>query len=1009
MSLQVTNALVAIKSVELARLNKKLKENLYGEIKILRRLRHPHIVALHDCIESGTHINLIMEYCELGDLSFFIRKRDKLITNPATHELARKYPMAPNSGLNEVVIRHFLKQLSSALRFLREANLIHRDVKPQNLLILPSPHFRDTNKLTKQILSASHDSLTPAAGLPSLPMLKLADFGFARVLPSTSLAETLCGSPLYMAPEILRYEKYDAKADLWSVGTVLYEMATGKPPFRAGNHVELLRKIEASEDLIRFPRECVVTSDMKGLIRALLKRNPVERISFEDLFRHPIITGPIPGVVEDDIPKPERPVLAETRGLGGIDEGSLVSRRPSLRRYAAEQDQAREPAVPPSPKPRRSSPLATPIEPKPNPLEQVSSPRLSYSPRQEAEEGLGIRRPVVQPSTSAPVRPISYVDRSRRYSNASMKAPAREAPPPPQELTSRARPKSAVSRPLTDEEKAAQDVAFERDYIFIDKTAVEVNALADQISLYPQQAVSPKSGQIVRRATQQGNPTSTTGAVPGHSSRNSQGRNDHYRKTSYDKTLSSSPGSTTSVISKAIQDASLRLFGFKYSPQMLGKGQSPPQIYSPFPAYPTPSVPAGLIMDGKQSAPVDEDSRVAQCIEEYATRSDVVYGFAEVKYKQLIPLAPSIEHGLGGVSADRMGEEDEGLTMDAVVSLSEEALVLYVKALSLLAKSMDIASLWWSRKSRTESSNSVHSATRDSVNTQALGLKINAAVQWIRGRFNEVLEKAEIVRLKLIEAQKQLPEEHPCHPSNHPPETSAVSNSGAEGVFLSAGISAEKLMYDRAVEMSRTAAINEIASEDLPGCEISYVTAIRMLEAVLDSDDDHLPKRRVSTSSREEKPVVAQDASGDMSSDDKQTVQKSMLLCFLGLIISMLTRCSGANDQHQAFQSAEEDARDCRGVESSATTTATATANRRSAAQRRRHAAQRTDLKGYTVDDLTKEDIRLIIITRSSRPTAGISTPPALFGLVSGRTWGLVFVRITFRGGTCIGFGVLYG
>ncbi|KAL2146052.1 hypothetical protein VTI28DRAFT_5391 [Corynascus sepedonium] len=868
---KVTGALVAIKSVELSRLNKKLKENLYGEIKILRRLRHPHIVALHDCVESGTHINLIMEYCELGDLSLFIKKRDKLITNSATHELARKYPVAPNSGLNEVVIRHFLKQLTSAIKFLREANLIHRDVKPQNLLLLPSPQFREANKMQKQILSASHDSLTPAAGLPSLPMLKLADFGFARVLPSTSLAETLCGSPLYMAPEILRYERYDAKADLWSVGTVLFEMATGRPPFRAGNHVELLRKIEASEDVIRFSRDCLVSSDIKGLIRALLKRNPVERISFEDYFAHPVITGPIPGLVEDDIPKPERPVLAETRGSSGTEEGAALSRRTSLRRSPAEHD-VREQGAPLSPKPRRSSPLATPIEPKPNPLEQVSSPRLSYSPRQEAEEGLGIRRPAIQPSTSAPVRPVTYVDRSRRYSNTSARPATRE--PPAQELSGRARPKSAVGRPLTDEEKAAQDVAFERDYIFIDKTAVEVNALADQISLYPQQAQSPKSGQIVRRATQQGAPTSTTGAVPSHSSKTSQGRNDHYRKTSYDKTLSGSPGSTTSVISRAIQDASLRLFGFKVAPHMLAKGQSPPQIYSPFPAYPTPTVPAGLIMDGKQSAPVDEDSRVAQCIEEYATRSDVVYGFAEVKYKQLIPLAPSAEHGLGGVPADKMGEEDEGLTMDAIVSISEEALVLYVKALSLLAKSMDIASLWWSRKSRAESSNSVHSATRDSVNSQALALKINAAVQWIRSRFNEVLEKAEIVRLKLIEAQKQLPEEHPSHPSNHPTETSAVSGSGAEGVFLSAGISAEKLMYDRAVEMSRTAAINEIANEDLPGCEISYITAIRMLEAVLDSDDDHLPKRRVSTSSRDEKPVAVQDASDEMSSDDKQTVQK---------------------------------------------------------------------------------------------------------------------------------------
>jgi serine/threonine-protein kinase ULK/ATG1 len=97
---------------------------------------------------------------------------------------------------------------------------------------------------------------------------------------------------LYMAPEILRHEKYDAKADLWSVGTVLYEMAVGKPPFRAQNYMELLKKIETSKG-VKFPDEdpqragtddLVVPIDVKQLIRGLLKRNPVERSSFEDFF-----------------------------------------------------------------------------------------------------------------------------------------------------------------------------------------------------------------------------------------------------------------------------------------------------------------------------------------------------------------------------------------------------------------------------------------------------------------------------------------------------------------------------------------------------------------------------------------------------------------------------------------------------------------------------------------------------------------------------------------------------
>lgn len=910
---------MAIKSVELARLNKKLKENLYGEIKILKTLRHPHIVALHDCVESATHINLIMEYCELGDLSLFIKKRDKLHTNLATKEIARKYPVTPNSGLNEVVTRHFLKQLASALKFLREGNFVHRDVKPQNLLLLPSPQFREANKTTKQVLSASHDSLMPIAGLASMPMLKLADFGFARVLPSTSLAETLCGSPLYMAPEILRYERYDAKADLWSVGTVLHEMVTGRPPFRASNHVELLRKIEAAEDQIRFPRESVVSTEMKSLIRALLKRNPVQRLSFENFFDHPVVTGPIPNLVDDDIPKEERRAPRDLRAAVKTDEPPPV-RKSSFRRTPTDQDGGRDNA-PLSPKPRRSSPLATPTEAKPNPLEQAQPSSMGYSP---GREGLGIRhRPQPQPqqeqqqqpqpSTSAPTRPGYISERRHRASNASLKQPAREnrsSASSDTEESSRGWTKTQ-SRASAGQTQAEQEVAFERDYVLVEKKHVEVNAFADEMAAnrHPPPATSK---QIVRRATQQGSPTSPTGAVPAIPSRNTQvaqGKIDHYRHPSYDKNVSGSPGSAKSYISRAIQDASLRLFGFKYSPHVLGKGTSPPQLYSPFPAYPTPSAPVGLIGDGKQSAPVDEDARVAQCVEEYATRSDVVYGFAEVKYKQLLPLTPSMDHGLGGIPADRVSSEDDlGLTVEAIVSLSEEALVLYVKALTLLAKSMDIASLWWSRKNRTEPTNGgLLSSARESSNIQTLSLRINSAVQWIRSRFNEVLEKAEVVRLKLVEAQRQLPEDHPSHPSNRT-TTNSIGSASGEDVFLSPGISAEKLMYDRALEMSRAAAINEIANEDLPGCELSYVTAIRMLEAVLDNEDD-ISKRRVSSSAKDdrERAAMREASPSEMNSEDQQAVQKgTMMPPHLSSHLSGFSLCiTGTNSRQSSKWSPE--------------------------------------------------------------------------------------------------------
>ncbi|EJT74355.1 ULK/ULK protein kinase [Gaeumannomyces tritici R3-111a-1] len=916
---KVSGAAVAIKSVELARLNKKLKENLYGEIKILKTLRHPHIVALHDCVESSTHINLMMEYCELGDLSLFIRKREKLLTHPATHDMARKYPSALNSGLNEVVIRHFLKQLASALKFLREGNFVHRDVKPQNLLLLPSPEYRDVNKtLTRPILTASQDSLIPAAGLLSLPMLKLADFGFARVLPSTSLAETLCGSPLYMAPEILRYERYDAKADLWSVGTVLYEMVTGRPPFRASNHVELLRKIEAAEDVIKFPRETVASSEMKSLVRALLKRSPVERLSFENFFNHGIVLNPIPGLVEDDVPKPDQRTAKDVRKEARTDDPIASPRRHSFRRYPTDQDPARGDETPGSPQEKAAPRQATETRrQQPGP---ESGARVGHSPKAEpVSESLPTRRPTAQPSASAPSRTVLHGERRRGASNASVSRPVgRDSPSPSSSLVANYEPSRGGDArrggQSEEQERAAQDVAFERDYVVVEKKHVEVNAFADEMAANPRLGgmngapVSPKSGQMVRRQTQQGNPTSTTGAVPPAPSRAMQVAQGTQRHHGHERqgSLSGSPGSTASFITKAIQDASLRLLGIKY-PAGLGKGASvsPPEFYAPYPSYPTPAPPIGLIGDGRQVTPVDEDARVVQLIEEHATRSDVVYGFAEVKYKQLVPLAPSVEHGLGGAPvADRLaaGSEEDVLTIEAVVALSEEALVLYVKALTLLAKSMDIASLWWARRSRGDQTTS--SSAPSSAGAQNISLRINSAVQWVRSRFNEVLEKAEVVRLRLLEAQRRLPDDHPSHPGNHRQEAEAANSASTEGVFLTAGVTAERLMYDRAVEMSRTAAINEITNEDLAGCEISYVTAIRMLEAVLDNEGS-VPKRHTSGVLGDAGSVSQEDGQVEINVDDQQSVQKliQMIKSRLSSVRNKSRMISNASKVQQQQQS----------------------------------------------------------------------------------------------------------
>ncbi|KAL4893854.1 Serine/threonine-protein kinase atg1 [Aspergillus ambiguus] len=838
-----TRTYVAIKSVNLSKLNKKLKENLFSEIHILKGLYHPHIVALIDCHETTSHIHLVMEYCALGDLSLFIKRRDTLGDHRYTRDMIAKYPNPRGGALNEVVVRHFLKQLSSALKFLRDRNLIHRDIKPQNLLLCPSPASYRSGVAQVVPFKGSEDSFSPTTGVDSLPMLKIADFGFARSLPATSLAETLCGSPLYMAPEILRYEKYDAKADLWSVGTVLYEMVVGKPPFRASNHVELLRKIEKGEDRIRFPPENPASEDIKTLICMLLKRNPVERMNFADFFESNVVTAPIPGLIADDHPTPRRRPSADLDHPGhsppaepqpspGTPSGSRRDKDVPREEHITYPQRTHAPTTPKVGTP----PSATPMR------RTGSADRPPSTPKEAATGTTYPQRPSTVSHATAPGRQ-ELLDR-----NATTAAMERQRNRHTYGPSQQERP---ADRAKEERERAAQEVAFERDYVVVEKRAVEVNAFADELANSPRiQGGFPRNAQtavVSRRSTGQGAPAPASSSlasnpkamqvVPGRSRADST----HARQSSYERRYGQSPTSATSAISKALNMASGRLFGMGFSPPMAitKGGRSPPLAYNPFPAYPAAQPGLLPIGDGsKTNVTMDEDTRTVQVIEECATRSDVVYGFAEVKYKQLIPLAPSVtdrRNNIPGGDREPSDATDEGLTVDAVVTLSEEALVLYVKALSLLAKSMDIAGAWWGRKNRGDVFGE-STVNRTEVSMTVVGNRVNNVVQWVRTRFNEVLEKAEFVRLKLIEGQKRLPPDHPSHPNNHSIESSLGSGPSVD-VIVSSGVTAEKLMYDRALEMSRAAAISELTGEDLSGCEIAYVTAIRMLEAVLEEDE----------------------------------------------------------------------------------------------------------------------------------------------------------------------------
>ena len=438
-----------------------------------------------------------------------------------------------------------------------------------------------------------------------------------------------------------------------------------------------------------------------------------------------------------------------------------------------------------------------------------------------------------------------------------------------------------------DREKTAQDLAFEKEYVLVEKRAVVVNAFADELAASPQVHKQGQYGALVRRTTTQGVPTSTTGAQPSSPSlamQTTTGRRldgMHNRQTSFERRYAPSPSSATNMLSKALNAANARLYGFLGGSPPIGTGPSPPRSYGAFPSY--PSTALGLtITDGKdQIGVVDEDARVLRTVEEAATRSDTVYSFAEVKYRQLLPATPSADDGpgirqIGAVEKQMQGSADdsEDLTQVAVVAVSEEALVLFVKALAILAKCIDLAGSWWSSQHRGDAGSEAHSPGRSS--SAEISKRMNNVVQWARNRFNECLEKSEIVGRRLVDAQKKLPPDHPGHPDNHT-GTDAASGSAnsigtsAEQIQLTSGVTAEKLMYERAVEMSRQAAVNELIDEDPKGCEISYRTAIILFEAVLEGDDEPLMPRPSTN-----KDKSAEDAIVGMEGEDRRTVLKRM-------------------------------------------------------------------------------------------------------------------------------------
>lgn len=268
-----TGEAVAVKALDLARLTPKLRAGLASEVAILRAARHAHVVSLLGVVEEPDRMFLVMEFCAGGDVAGLLRG-------------------APGGRLGEPDARRLGGHLAAGLRRLWAAGCVHRDLKPHNLLLA---------------VGGSDDGAEGGPGgrqKAALPLtggliLKIADFGFARSLAPAALADTLCGSPLYMAPEVLRHGRYGASADLWSVGAILFELVAGRPPYAGASQAGLLAAIESHDGGV-LPPDVVASPALISLLDGLLVADPASRLTFEAFFAHPWLAG-APGLREGGV------------------------------------------------------------------------------------------------------------------------------------------------------------------------------------------------------------------------------------------------------------------------------------------------------------------------------------------------------------------------------------------------------------------------------------------------------------------------------------------------------------------------------------------------------------------------------------------------------------------------------------------------------------------------------------------------------------------------------------
>ena len=255
---------------------KKTERELFAlrqELEILSELGHPNIITLFGSKEDKCGFSVVMEFAPGGDLFQMLAKKKRLA---------------------EPDVREIAIQIVDALHYLHMNGVVHRDIKLQNILIGSDGTMKLCDFGFARRINF-HNTQTGSKATPTSTNDKRNDIALDYQMRNCDLLSSIKGTPLYMAPEIMQEKAYDHKIDLWSLGVLLFELVTGKPPFVANSIYSLIHRV--LEDAIPNlslkgsgeSKNEEISVDLKSLLHGLLQKDPIKRLAWPNLLYHPFI------------------------------------------------------------------------------------------------------------------------------------------------------------------------------------------------------------------------------------------------------------------------------------------------------------------------------------------------------------------------------------------------------------------------------------------------------------------------------------------------------------------------------------------------------------------------------------------------------------------------------------------------------------------------------------------------------------------------------------------------